>query len=238
MIEVMLDETTIQMLCNLPMSKRARAALKIMLERGTVTTKVLQDKYGLDHPPRAIRDLKDAGVLVGSRRVRDSGKTISEYFLEDPSAPSRGGAPRNPIRKVDKERIIAEFDGKCAVCGTHSSRLQLDHRIPFAIAGDPSEWTRETAMPLCPSDNRAKSWACEHCPNWVNRDADLCLGCMWCRPEDYDHISMVPERRLVITAHTEEDVDTLRWVEDRAADERRAPSDVALDALYDYRDSQ
>lgn len=233
----MLDEPTIQMLRDLPMSKRARAALNIMLERGAVTTKVLQEEYGLDHPPRAIRDLKDAGVLVGSRRVKESGKTISEYFLEDLSAPSQGGAPRNPIRKADKDRIIAEFGGKCAVCGTQASRLQLDHRVPFAIAGDPPVWTSETAMPLCPSDNRAKSWACEHCANWVNRDPDVCLGCMWCHPEDYDHVSMLPERRLVVTAHSETDVETLRWIEAHAAGEDRSTSDVALDALDDYRNT-
>lgn len=233
----MLDEPAIQKLRALPMSKRARAALNIMLERGAVTTKVLQEEYGLDHPPRAIRDLKDAGVLVGSRRVKDSGKTISEYFLEDASATGPGGAPRNPIKKADKDRIIAEFDGKCAMCGTRTSRLQLDHRIPFAIAGDPPEWTSATAMPLCPSDNRAKSWACEHCANWVNRDPDVCLGCMWCRPEDYDHISMFPERRLVVTAHSETDVETLRWIEAHAAEEERSTSDVALDALDDYRNT-
>lgn len=234
----MLDESTIQMLRALPMSKRARAALNIMLERGAVTTKVLQEEYGLDHPPRAIRDLKDAGVLVGSRRVKESGKTISEYFLEDLSAPNRGGAPRNPIRKVDKDRIIAEFDGKCAVCGTRANRLQLDHRIPFAIAGDPPEWTSEAAMPLCPSDNRAKSWACEHCANWVNRDPNVCLGCMWCHPENYDHISMLPERRLVVTAHDETEVETLRWLEDLANEESHTASEVVIKAIHEYRDSQ
>lgn len=233
----MLDEPTIQLLRALQMSKRARAALESMLERGAVTSKALQEEYGLDHPPRAIRDLKDAGVLVGSRRVKESGKTISEYFLLDLATPSRGGAPRNPIKKRDKDRIVAEFDGKCAVCGTRTSRLQLDHRIPFAIAGDPPEWTSKTAMPLCPSDNRAKSWACEHCANWANRDPDVCLGCMWCHPEDYDHVSMLPERRLVVTAHSETDVETLRWIEAYAAGEDRSTSDVALDALDDYRNT-
>lgn len=70
------------------------------------------------------------------------------------------------------------------------------------------------------------------------RDSDVCLGCMWCHPEDYDHISMLPERRLVVTAHTQEDMETLWWVEDHATIEGRAPSDVALDALNDYRDSR
>lgn len=219
------------------MSKRARAALEIMLERGAVTTRALQEEYGLDHPPRAIRDLKDAGVLVGSRRVKDSGKTISEYFLEVGAAPSEGGAPRNPIRKIDKDRIVEEFGGRCAICGTASKWLQLDHRVPFAIAGDPPEWNSATAMPLCPSDNRAKSWACEHCENWTTRDLNLCQSCMWCHPENYDHVSMTPERRLVVTAHDEAGVETLRWLETHASEQNREPSDLAIQAIDDYRES-
>lgn len=232
----MLSEETIQNLRSLAMSKRARAALEIMLERGAVTTKVLQEEYGLDHPPRAIRDLKDSGVLVGSRRVKESGKSISEYFLEDVSALGPGGAPRNPIKKADKDRIVAEFGGRCAVCGTTSNPLQLDHRVPFAIAGDPPEWTSATAMPLCPSDNRAKSWACEHCENWTTRDPEVCLGCMWCHPENYEHISMNPDRRLVVTAHDEAGVETLRWLEGYAADQDKTTSELAIQAIDSYRE--
>ncbi|OTA25517.1 hypothetical protein B9G54_07440 [Alloscardovia macacae] len=232
----MLTEDTIEKLRGLTMSKRARSALEIMLERGTVTTKVLQEEYGLDHPPRAIRDLKDAGVLVGSHRVKESGKTISEYFLEDVSAPSPGGAPRNPIKKADKDRIVAEFGGRCAVCGTASNRLQLDHRVPFAIAGDPPEWTGDTAMPLCPSDNRAKSWTCKHCENWTTRNPELCQRCMWCHPENYDHIAMKPERRLVVTAHDKAGVETLRWLEVHAAEQNKSSSEVAIQAIASYQE--
>lgn len=227
----MVSEATRRYLEGLDMSKRARAALDVMLQEGAVTTRTLSEVYKLDHPPRAIRDLKDAGALVGSRRVSDGGRTISEYFLEDMMGET--GAPRNPTKKTDKERIIAEFENHCAVCGIVSSRLQLDHRVPFAIAGDPANWSSDTGMPLCSSDNRAKSWACEHCVNWTVKDPAMCAGCMWCRPEDYDHIAGIPQRRLVVTATTEADVELVKAVEDRAERDGLTPSETVLRALRD-----
>lgn len=56
----------------LDMSKRARTALDILLQRGSVTTKELQE-LGYDHPPRAMADLKDAGVPFISTMVNVDG---------------------------------------------------------------------------------------------------------------------------------------------------------------------
>ena len=54
-------------------------------------------------------------------------------------------------------------------------------------------------MLLCSSANRAKSWSCEHCVNWLDRkDPNICLSCYWAYPENYTHISMRPIRRLDI----------------------------------------
>src|SRR5262249_222068 len=52
-------------------------------------------------------------------------------------------------------------------------------------------------MPLCGSCNRAKSWSCEHCDNWLERkDPAICATCYWASPEDYDHVAMRQMRRL------------------------------------------
>ncbi len=58
---------------------------------------------------------------------------------------------------------------------------------------------KDAYMLLSPSANRAKSWACEHCENWIRKDISFCIGCFWCRPEKYNHIAGNKERRIVLT---------------------------------------
>ncbi|HBN05897.1 MAG TPA: HNH nuclease [Bacteroidales bacterium] len=53
-------------------------------------------------------------------------------------------------------------------------------------------------MLLCPSGNRAKSWACEHCENWVIKDKDMCENCYYAHPEGYLHIAGEQERKIDI----------------------------------------
>ena len=56
----------------------------------------------------------------------------------------------------------------------------------------------EHYMLLSPSANRAKSWTCEHCPNWEQKDASFCVGCFWASPESYTHISGKEQRQITI----------------------------------------
>src|SRR6185312_12399675 len=50
--------------------------------------------------------------------------------------------------------------------------LQIDHRIPFRVAGDAglADQDVDAYMLLDASSQRAKSWSCEQCPNF----RDLC----------------------------------------------------------------
>lgn len=189
------------------MSKRAREALEIMLAQGSVTTEELSQCYGLNHPPRAIGDLRDAGVVVERHRVKSSkGKTIAEYTLLEEISDELA-EPRRPIPKKVKNRLIELNGPVCSACeGTfRPTVLQVDHRIPFRIGGDPAEWSRETGMLLCQSDNRAKSWTCEHCPNWEIRDPSICEDCYWCHPDgQYSHIAMKQQRRVEVVWQDEE----------------------------------
>ncbi|MCX5961568.1 MAG: hypothetical protein NT070_00035, partial [Cyanobacteria bacterium] len=74
--------------------------------------------------------------------------------------------------------------------------LQIDHRIPFEIDGEPA-LKPENFMLLCASANRAKSWSCEHCENRNNlKDKLICLSCYWAYPDDYTHIAMRQIRRV------------------------------------------
>ena len=74
--------------------------------------------------------------------------------------------------------------------------LQIDHRVPFEVDGEP-DLAPENFMLLCGSANRAKSWACEHCQNWIElKDKSICLSCYWAYPENYLHIAMRQVRRV------------------------------------------
>lgn len=178
---------------------RAKRAVDHILEHGSVTTAEL-NRIGYDHPPRAIADIKDAGVAVVRNMVRINGRRMAQYSL-DPDGGSDSFTGRRAIPKTLRDQIFAGTDHHCAVCGGQftSRELQADHKIPYRIVGDGPRLDIDQYMPLCPSDNRAKSWSCEHCSNWTDRSVEMCTKCMWASPESYDHIAGIPERRLVVT---------------------------------------
>ncbi|MFD0317295.1 HNH endonuclease [Streptomyces flavalbus] len=185
---------------SLQFSRRAQRALEHILEHGSVTTAELND-MGYDHPPRAIGDIKDAGVTVVKEMVTVDGRRMARYALQDQVNSDASGVGRKTLSKRFREDLYALHDHKCAVCGgSYTSReLQADHRIPFRIAGDSRELLLDEFMPLCASCNRAKSWTCENCPNWEPRDKQTCASCLWSSPNTYDHIAGKPERRMAIT---------------------------------------
>jgi hypothetical protein len=79
------------------------------------------------------------------------------------------------------------------------SELQIDHRIPFEIGGDrqTTELNPDDFMLLSGSANRAKSWSCEHCENWLtSRRKEICLSCYWAFPENYSHVALCEVRRV------------------------------------------
>jgi hypothetical protein len=54
-------------------------------------------------------------------------------------------------------------------------------------------------MLVCGSCNRAKSWSCEHCENWLKeKSSSVCLRCYWASPESYVHIALREIRRTDI----------------------------------------
>lgn len=167
-----------------------------MIDKGYVTTADL-NAMGYDHPPRAIADIKEAGIQVSKTMVSIDGRRMAKYellgTLGDASLTGRRALP-----KAARDSLYMEWGYRCAVCnGKFSAReLQADHRIPYRIAGESPELNLDDFMPLCPSCNRAKSWACENCPNWQTRIVEECQTCLWGSPQEYGHIAGVPERRL------------------------------------------
>jgi len=192
-------------LCRNVTAKRARTVIRHILKHGFITTQDIRDKYGYNHPPRAVRDVKENGIPVEMFRVEGSnGRSIAACRFGDPKkARFTKLLGRTAFSKELKQTLIQKFGAKCAIyLEPFAERdLQIDHRIPFEVAGDsPSEsFDPEDFMLLCGSANRAKSWSCEHCANWLEKkDPAICRTCYWAFPENCTHIALRPIRRLDI----------------------------------------
>ena len=57
-------------LCKLVIAKRPRTVIEHILKHGFITTEELKDKYGYNHPPRAVRDVKEHGIPIEMFRVQ------------------------------------------------------------------------------------------------------------------------------------------------------------------------
>lgn len=176
-------------------AKRPRTVIQHIKKHGFITTMELTEKYGYEHPPRAIRDVREYGVPIETYRVKDStGKTIAAYRFGDLSKWGRAtakSAGRTSLVKALKKALIERFGARCFIYlePMDEVTLQVDHRVPYEIGGDADVTNVSNFMLLCPSANRAKSWTCEHCENWTRKDAKFCLRCFWAHPEDYDHVA-------------------------------------------------
>ncbi len=192
-------------------SKRPKTVIDHILEHGFVTTEELGELYGYDHAPRAARDVRELGVPLETFRViGKNGRRIAAYRFGDPSK-VRGGkiGGRKALPKLFKIQLVSEGGERCAVCFTayEGRYLQIDHRVPYEIGGDPEGDLNVTDyMLLCGSCNRAKSWSCEHCKNWkTDHSIGVCKTCYWANPKNYKHVALRLIRRLDIT-WTEDEV--------------------------------
>ena len=120
--------------------KRSRIVVDHILTHGFITTEDLEQLYGYKHPPRAVKDVRDQGIPIETYRVKSSdGRTIAAYRFGDPSEIREGRlGGRTAFSRRFKEKLYEQSNGKCMICdGSFSLReLQIDHRIPYEIAGD------------------------------------------------------------------------------------------------------
>jgi len=192
---------------------RAKVVVDHILKQGSVSTEELETEHGLRDAASAARDVKDAGIPLNSVRGKSkTGRMIAIYTFGDPSKirGDRIGGCRAFSKKF-KQLLLARYGERCEICGTpyEPVYLQIDHRVPYQIAGDApvSERDPDHYMLLCGSCQRAKSWSCEHCDNWREaRQPELCKACYWAYPESYTHIALQDYRRLDIVWLGEEQV--------------------------------
>jgi hypothetical protein len=183
-------------------NKRAIAVLKALLKKGSITTDDLNE-LGYNHPPRAVGDVRDAGipVITSSTISKKSGRRMAIYTFGDPSKIQSGRiGGRSALPKSFKVALIAQYGSADRITGTQLDErvLQIDHRVPYRIAGDAGlrDHDVDAYMLLDASSQRAKSWACEHCPNMLGpRQQATCETCFWAFPEIYLHIATQQIRR-------------------------------------------
>jgi len=184
-------------------NKRARYVLDTIVAKGSCSTIDLKNA-GYDHPPRAARDAVELGFALKRIPVkRQDGQVVAAYAFDDRELdPNKTG--RIVVPKKERDALIQSKGGCCNVCGS-TVNLQIDHRIPYQVAGESQKDEEDPYQILDGVCNRRKSWACEHCENWLKlKNFDTCLGCYWANPENYTHVAMRPERRLDIVWIDEE----------------------------------
>ena len=185
--------------------KRSRIVIQHILEHGYVTTEELESLYGYKHPPRAIRDVREQGIPLETFQTRDTdGKAIAAYRFPNPLPDVYGQLRgRKALSKALKQHLLEQDGARCMICAGsfEPSDLQIDHRTPYEIVGDAGNAADPLDfMLVCRSCNRAKSWSCEHCQNWLlDKNPEVCATCYWASPVDYQHIALIPMRRLDIT---------------------------------------
>lgn len=185
--------------------KRPATVIQHILKHGFITTEELKNNYGYEHAPRAARDVRERGVNLITYRVKGSdGRNIAAYKFGDPvfveDKLSKVGG-RTALSQALKKSLVDKHGSVCFIYlqPMEERLLQVDHRVPYEIGGEQDENDIDCYMLLSPSANRAKSWTCEHCSNWVVKDPAICENCFWAHPEEYTHIAGKEERQIIIT---------------------------------------
>jgi len=183
-------------------NRRAIAALKMMLNKGSVSTDELQ-ALGYNHPPRAIGDVRDAGIpVITSAAVSGkTGRRMAIYSFGDPNDIRHGRVGgRSALPKSFKAKLLSRYGAIDCITGANLDErvLTIDHRIPYRISADAglSDHDVESYMLLDASSQRSKSWSCERCPNMLGQRLEsVCKKCFWAFPEQYEHIATEQIRR-------------------------------------------
>jgi hypothetical protein len=61
-------------------AKRAKTVIDHILENGFITTEELKEKYGYNHPPRAVCDVREQDILSGFVLVASLGTNHAKPF--------------------------------------------------------------------------------------------------------------------------------------------------------------
>lgn len=100
-------------------AKRPATIIQHILRNGHITTEEIKNLYGYNHPPRAVRDVREQGIPIETFRIKDSeGRTIAAYKFGNPEEASNTlgkTAGRTALSKTLKEALIEKYGAKCSV---------------------------------------------------------------------------------------------------------------------------
>ncbi len=210
---------------------RAVTALEIMLNKGFVTTDDLKAR-GYEHPPRAIADIRDNGIPVTTENaVSGTGKRMASYRLGTAEQIRVGQTGRTNFSKKFRNALFDAHGTKDAITGAEHDRnaLQIDHRVPYRVSGDAGLGDVSAFMLLDGKSQRAKSWSCEHCENFIRlRKPEICRSCFWASPESYSHVALQEIRRAELVWQGEE-VHDFERIKEAAASQGLSPAELLKD---------
>lgn len=219
-------------------SKRPRTVIRHVLTHGFITTEELSELYSYDHPPRAVRDVRENGIPLETYYVtsKKTGRKIAAYRFDATKAVAGRVGGRKAFSKQFKDKLIDAYGTRSALTNEplESRYLQIDHRIPYEVAGNTNAESVESYMLLDASAQRAKSWSCEHCKNFISiKDPSICGGCFWAFPENYTHVAMHEERRLDVVWTSEETMHYDQFLA-HAASAKKTPQKLAKELIAEY----
>jgi len=150
--------------------------------------------------------VREQGIPIHTYAVKSTatGRDIAAYQFGDPEDIKFGRiGGRKSFPKKFKARLVERYESQDAFTGEtlHPRYLQIDHRIPYEVAGEKGHELDEIEefMLIDSSGQRAKSWSCEQCENWrFIKDEAICRKCFWAFPENYEHVAGEPVRRVDI----------------------------------------
>ena len=217
-------------------SKRAKTVIRAFLQRGTMSTDELA-ALGYEHPPRAVRDVKDVGLPVVKEMVRSprTGRPMAVYRFGSPDEiRERETQGRRSFSKGFRKELIAQYGSMDhfdkVTC--EANDLTIDHRVPYQVAGDKLELDVKDYMLITMEHQHKKRRACELCPN---TDADaldpaICGTCYWAFPENYLHVATANMRRTDVIWQGGEEVGIHDRLVAKGKKEGRGVADILREA--------
>jgi len=99
-------------------NKRAKIVIDHIMKYGLITTEDLEKKYGYNHPPRAARDVREAGIPLETIRVKSSeGRSIAAYKFGDMNEIEKDRLKgRVIIPKKFKSELLKRNNNQCNIC--------------------------------------------------------------------------------------------------------------------------
>lgn len=215
------------------LSVRAQKVVDYLIDNGSVTTEEIAS-WGYGHAPRAIRDVREAGIpLITSRIQSSDGRSIGIYTFGEPKNIKENRLEgRTTFPKYFKDELYKLQDGRCEICSQKYDKkfLQVDHRVPYEFGeGDSTELETADFMLLCAEDNRRKARATEvDCAKtcFQSGDINIVKSCFWASPENYTHIAMKPIRQLELAWFGKDETDVF--------DQAKSLASAAGMSLQDY----